>query len=767
LGMVRALLETGAPASSTDSSGRGPLHAASAAGHHLIVKELILAKADADSQSSPTPLMLAVGCGHYPPSPGKLPMATVLEKYASVVDELLSAGADARRCDADGASVLHLAARTGAIEKVLKSLIEAGAPPEATDVDGRTPFFSALLAGRDAAATALVKHWGKWEESLKSEYKGLLPLAAAALLGDLTLVKSLLQVLQDQDPSMAAKWLEPAEKWHSDLPNTSMRLTCVGLEPNCWQVIQEPSLAYAHEERMDSTLQIGDRVVLTGSFASFGHASKGPLKPGDVGIVVKKDSGKVPYQVEAGGHKFWYRDGALCRHQVETPDNLKDWRGHLAHPFLAKGRTVAIRVQLDNEKTGKIAKGAEQAVPISVVRDGQNITIRQDDGTLELDGKIDELGSIQGRVIKDGFRSGTSSSGNFCLMPAFQDATVRCPRGHAAKRMSPATWRPATCDVCSRPVKRDSPLSFCCRECNYDVCSSCCGAPLLVRLPAEHLINLGSLSPLHIAAAAGQADVVKVLLDARADPLAKDVRGRTPLHWAAAGGHGWTVEVLQACDRTGWPADVQESGLASIADAHGYVPFSLLPEETLRFVCAEEFLQGSSIEVGRLACGEQAAAGVYKLEGERDGKPCYRRSFGAGWAVCWDKQTSRWGLYKERYDAACIQYQNKKNTPKCPIDGWEPVIASDPVPTFEELLPWRAACGLLKATPESSRPKPHELKKIVQSLTPLTSDQQNVVQIGDTTITLPPGAPSLEALIAEMIRRGDLPPEPPPECLQQ
>eukprot|EP00971_Amphidinium_carterae_P337331 6474083-Amphidinium_carterae.2 len=49
------------------------------------------------------------------------------------------------------------------------------------------------------------------------------------------------------------------------------------------------------------------------------------------------------------------------------------------------------------------------------------------------------------------------------------------------------------------------PLFFTCLQCDYDVCSACCGGSPLLRLPVDQPVTLGDWSPLHFAAAAGNA----------------------------------------------------------------------------------------------------------------------------------------------------------------------------------------------------------------------------------------------------------------------
>jgi len=390
---------------------------------------------------------------------------------------------------------------------------------------------------------------------------------------------------------------------------------------------------------------------------------------------------------------------------------------------------------------------------------------------IKFSGVYDELGNLHGDVTFLNHRSG-----KFFLFSSSDDATVRCPRGHAAKRMNGLAKRKCTCDVCSKSIGREEPLYFTCFACNYDVCGTCCGAPLLGRLPPEQPLSLGSWAPLHFAVAAGHTEVAGALIEASADILAKDGAGRTPLHWASAAGLSPMVEMLLGRAKT------KDVDITTAEDAYGFTPLRLAPPEMLRFASEDpEQIHGDAIEVGHpgnTPPGELAVAGIYTMQGQKDKRPLYKRSDGLGWAVCWDEQTSRWGLYREKYEAICIQYENRSNTPKCPVSGWVAVVAPDPSPSFEEVLPWRAGGALLAATDEELRPKPFELKTQASSLPALELPRGNADMVrvrrtesGGIQIALPggelPPQEFFEQLVAEMIRRGDLPPEPPPGCVQQ
>lgn len=61
--------------------------------------------------------------------------------------------------------------------------------------------------------------------------------------------------------------------------------------------------------------------------------------------------------------------------------------------------------------------------------------------------------------------------------------------------------------------------------------------------PCQHSSLKGS-TPLYWAATNGHAEVVKLLLDAEADPDKADVEGETPLYWAAVKDHRDVVKML-------------------------------------------------------------------------------------------------------------------------------------------------------------------------------------------------------------------------------
>jgi len=63
----------------------------------------------------------------------------------------------------------------------------------------------------------------------------------------------------------------------------------------------------------EERLKVGDRVKLTPTFASFGDASDGPLKDGDIGDILGDDQDDKPFNVNFNGKTWFYKAGALCR----------------------------------------------------------------------------------------------------------------------------------------------------------------------------------------------------------------------------------------------------------------------------------------------------------------------------------------------------------------------------------------------------------------------------------------------------------------------
>ncbi len=140
---VRALIERGADVNAAQGDGMTALHWAGHRGNAEIAELLLAAAADPDPRTRNghyTPLHLAARAGH-----------------AAVVDVLLSGGADAEVTTATGATTaLHLAAAAGS-EGAVRALLRHGADVNARESEwGQTPLMFASSYGRLAAVTALL-----------------------------------------------------------------------------------------------------------------------------------------------------------------------------------------------------------------------------------------------------------------------------------------------------------------------------------------------------------------------------------------------------------------------------------------------------------------------------------------------------------------------------------------------------------------------------------------------------------------------------------
>merc|ERR1712217_670940 len=90
----------------------------------------------------------------------------------------------------------------------------------------------------------------------------------------------------------------------------------------------------------------------------------------------------------------------------------------------------------------------------------------------------------------------------------------------------------------------------------------------------------GSLgeSPLHVAAASGKPELVRVLLEFHMDPNAEDHIRETPLHWAAFTGHEACVDLLML-----------GGALPEMESFYSQTPLQVAEE------CAASFVYGSSM----------------------------------------------------------------------------------------------------------------------------------------------------------------------------
>ena len=72
------------------------------------------------------------------------------------------------------------------------------------------------------------------------------------------------------------------------------------------------------------------------------------------------------------------------------------------------------------------------------------------------------------------------------------------------------------------------------------------------------MLHLYIVTPLDVAAEGGHDGVVKILIDAEADPDIRKSDGATPLHLASEKGHDGVVDLLLS--KVANPNDVEEYG---------------------------------------------------------------------------------------------------------------------------------------------------------------------------------------------------------------
>lgn len=93
---------------------------------------------------------------------------------------------------------------------------------------------------------------------------------------------------------------------------------------------------------------------------------------------------------------------------------------------------------------------------------------------------------------------------------------------------------------------------------------------LLSTVPSVNEGDTEGFSPLHFAAARGDVNLTKILLEEKAQPDCRTKRGSTPLHFAAANGHFETVRILVAKDADITLTDGREFDALKLAARSGF-----------------------------------------------------------------------------------------------------------------------------------------------------------------------------------------------------
>ena len=60
-----------------------------------------------------------------------------------------------------------------------------------------------------------------------------------------------------------------------------------------------------------SSLKEGDQVVLVSGYINFSGADEGPLKPGDIGIIIENDRSYKPFKIEFNEKTWWYDEKSI------------------------------------------------------------------------------------------------------------------------------------------------------------------------------------------------------------------------------------------------------------------------------------------------------------------------------------------------------------------------------------------------------------------------------------------------------------------------
>lgn len=187
---VKALLAGGADVSMTDKQGKTPTQlSASPAVKKLLVaaeavraKEVELSKAIAAGDTAAVEKALAAGVNPNAmaadPNQGTLLMQAVMLGKTDIARMLLDRGAKVNVSNADGKSVLHVAAGSGAAE-LIPALLAAGADPKVQGPNGATPLHDAIWSNRLNAVQALLPAYKDCNFNPDGGWQGAAPAMAA------------------------------------------------------------------------------------------------------------------------------------------------------------------------------------------------------------------------------------------------------------------------------------------------------------------------------------------------------------------------------------------------------------------------------------------------------------------------------------------------------------------------------------------------------------------------------------------------------------
>ena len=104
-------------------------------------------------------------------------------------------------------------------------------------------------------------------------------------------------------------------------------------------VNDKKSVVEAAEPVFTSNIKEGDKVTLVSNYQTFSDSAEGPLKPGDVGIVMENDKSYKPFKIEFNDKTWWYDVKAVELYD-ETNENDKKSVVEAAEPVVEAAEPV-------------------------------------------------------------------------------------------------------------------------------------------------------------------------------------------------------------------------------------------------------------------------------------------------------------------------------------------------------------------------------------------------------------------------------------------
>ncbi len=219
-------------------------------------------------------------------------------------------------------TALHIAAFHGQAN-VVKAIIEAQADVQALDKNGLSPLDLACdQASRDLLMAAGTDGWTQLMIAAKKGQEDIAhELLTSSAEGSSEITKHPESVTKCNRHGRTALHVA-AEEGHASLVRI---LTASGADVNARDLLGQTPLDLTEDEQCKEILKEygsvespalipGISVRLSLSFKQHDDAADGPLRAGDIGILVEDDGSSKPYLVEApNGIKFWYARRSVTR----------------------------------------------------------------------------------------------------------------------------------------------------------------------------------------------------------------------------------------------------------------------------------------------------------------------------------------------------------------------------------------------------------------------------------------------------------------------